>query len=205
MQVRLWKDILELGYHAHVSDGDLTYFRPVFPAFENIMLSTGADSTLLTEEVNIHQLLNIGNVYMLSNARTKKLMATLLARIGNNRGDQSLFNEQANLMWVLCDSKITCDTVKSKDLVAVVRHPGFNAGSRDPCTKRRWESELGPCDSHLMYYHVLCVIGKQAKHDVYNAMQLWVLNLETNEPIHPHKYLPCSRLYVWDDLSYIQY
>ena len=106
-------------------------------------------------------LLNIGNVAIMNNNRTRQLMHEWMAVRYRGGTDQVQFNVMAYKAWAPCDSFPTCLAAKRMGMVAVTRSPALYLPGRKSCVREDWAKP--PCSKHLLYFHVLCMSGKETK------------------------------------------
>lgn len=211
--------VLQMGYTAHVTDGDISYFRPVRESYELQYAKTGADVIAMSVigepglddwntdgwKERVINLVNVGNMLLRSNERTLKLMETWLDLRGMGF-DQPMFNSIAYKHWAFCESRGMCFMAAGAGMVSLARTPSHR-GERSfhSCLVESWDYiPGGPCSPHLLYFHVLCIVGLEAKHQAYDNLNLWVINSTTMEPLtEPHVFLPCPNGPAWDDWPYL--
>ena len=103
-------------------------------------------------------LLNVGNVAIMNNNRTRKFMHDWIGMVRPGSADQGEFNNLAYKTWAPCDSFFTCLAAKRAGLVAITRSPALHLPRRNSCVQEDW-AKNPPCSRHLLYFHVLCMSG----------------------------------------------
>ena len=123
--------VISRGYHLHLSDVDVVYFRTVFSSYHLLFKKAPhLDAVFMWEEVvneetGMLNLLNTGVYAMLSNNYTQRLMDDWLDPPGGRVGhDQSTLNRRlAFKSFTLCTSPATCQAAKEAGWATVYRHP----------------------------------------------------------------------------------
>lgn len=205
MRFFMLRTVLNMGYTGHVTDGDITYFRPVIPSYVGVFKKTGADMVGSTEYSNPgagafedehilkdrhNYMINVGNLVLRSTPRTRRMVEKWL--LGRDMvSDQKMFNRMAYVDWAPCEAKAACYAAAHADIVPLVRSPALHGPrSRGMCAVDSWDHiEGGPCSRHLLFYHVVCVKNKYVP---YKNLDLWVLDNESMQPLVQHAFLPCS-------------
>ncbi|GIL74017.1 hypothetical protein Vretimale_5050 [Volvox reticuliferus] len=162
---KLTRDVLKLGFNVHLSDLDVSYLKPIYPARKEIFSwSHGAADGSMMEELWVFQddpkniatrrpiyMANAGVVFLRANSRSTQFVESLLKYESQVYQDQYVVTLVAYHSWAPCTEEASCLAARARGLAAVQLHPSQFAGSN--CQP---EAGYSHCAPRHLYVHAIC-------------------------------------------------
>ncbi|KAI8476532.1 MAG: nucleotide-diphospho-sugar transferase-domain-containing protein [Monoraphidium minutum] len=200
--------IIKRDYNVLFTDADTVYLKDATSAYASILRRYDADGSFMFEEANqtredgtpyLNRYLNSGNFFLMSNPRTKKMMA--MWAIGykfqsNSNGNQLWLNKLEALGYRLCHSREQCGRHRAAGWAAIKPHPNQYEGLGQMCTPHKLPG--GVCGDRRLYVHAVCRAGHHLKKQAFEKLGLWFVHPDAAAPggvrveLPPGLPLPCS-------------
>ncbi|CAF3840668.1 unnamed protein product [Rotaria sp. Silwood1] len=185
--IPLYLDILRKGFTIMKSDIDISYAgKDIWKTFELMIEKTGADLIFMREHP-----INTGQFYAVPNDRVIAFFEEWIAsqRMFKTQNDQQALANLNEKTYMTCHSKQTCSRVQTllmkhspdyqlrtnnntSKMAAVLTYPSSFTRFGGICPPTR---TINPCDQDVLYVHVICMTGAQAKINKLKQLGFWLM------------------------------